>query len=57
MADKEIKVHRPEIRMVFPMIQRVKNDRSVWRALPVYDKVWTLATEKLRILFTFLGHF
>ena len=42
MADKEIKVHRPEIRMVFPMIQRVKNNRSVWRALPVYDKVWTL---------------
>ena len=37
MADKEIKVHRRVIRMIFPMIQRAKNDRSVRRALPVYD--------------------
>ena len=37
MADKEIKVHRRVIRMVFPRIQRAKNDRSVRRALPVYD--------------------
>ena len=33
MADKEIKVHRRVIRMIFPM----NNDRSVCRALPVYD--------------------
>ena len=37
MADKEIKVHRRVIRMIFPMIQRAINDRSVRRALPVYD--------------------
>ena len=37
MAVKEIKVHRRVIRMIFPMIQRVKNDRSVQRELPVYD--------------------
>ena len=37
MADKEIKVHRRVIRMILPMIQRAKNDRSVRRALPVYD--------------------
>ena len=36
MADKEIKVHRRVIR-IFSMIQRVKNDRSVRTALPVYD--------------------
>ena len=37
MADKEIKVHRQVIRMIFAMIQRTKNDRPVRRALPVYD--------------------
>ena len=37
MADKEIKVHRGVVRMIFPMIHRAKNDRSVRRALPVYD--------------------
>ena len=37
MSDKEIKVHLRVIRMIFPMIQRAKNDRSVRRALPVYD--------------------
>ena len=37
MVDKEIKVHRRVIRTIFPMIQRVKNDRSVRRALPVYN--------------------
>ena len=37
MADKEIKVHRRVIRMIFTIIQRAKNDRSVRRALPVYD--------------------
>ena len=37
MADKEIKVHHRVIRMIFPMIQRAKNERSVRRALPVYD--------------------
>ena len=39
MAAKEIKVHRRIrcIRMEFPMIQRAKNDRSVQKALPVYD--------------------
>ena len=37
MADKEIKVHRRVIRMILPIIQRAKNDRSVQRALPVYD--------------------
>ena len=37
MADKEIKVHLRVIRMIFPMIQRAKNDRSVPRTLPVYD--------------------
>ena len=37
MADKEIKVHRRVIRMIFSMIQRAKNDMSVRRALPVYD--------------------
>ena len=34
---QKIKVHRRIIRMVFPMIQRAKNDRAVLRALPVYD--------------------
>ena len=37
MADKEIKVHRRVIRMIFPMIHRAKNDRSLRRALPEYD--------------------
>ena len=37
MAEKEIKVHRRVIRMIFTMIQRAKNDRSVRRRLPVYD--------------------
>ena len=37
MADKEIKVHRRVIRMIFPMIHRAKNNRLVRRALPVYD--------------------
>ena len=37
MADKKIKVHRRVIRVIFPMIQRAENDRSVLRALPVYD--------------------
>ena len=37
MADTEIKVHRRVIRMIFPMIQRAKKDRSVLEALPVYD--------------------
>ena len=37
VADKEIKVHRRVIRMIIPMIQRSKNDRSVRRVLPVYD--------------------
>ena len=36
MADKN-KVHRRVIRMIFLMIQRAENDRSVWRVLPVYD--------------------
>ena len=40
MADKEIKVHRRVICMIFPMNQRAKNDRSVRRALPVYDNVF-----------------
>ena len=37
MADKEIKVHDRVICMIFSMIQRAKNDRSLQRALPVYD--------------------
>ena len=37
MAVEEIKVHSRVIRIIFPMIQRAKNDRSVQRALPVYD--------------------
>ena len=37
MADKKIKVHRRVIRMIFPMIRRAENGRSVLRALPVYD--------------------
>ena len=47
MADKELKVHRRIICMIFPMIQRAKNDRSVRRALPVYDNeqiVYTYCT-------------
>ena len=39
MADKEIKVHRRVIRVIFPMIQKATNDRSVRGALPVYDNV------------------
>ena len=39
MADKKIKVHRRAIRMIFSMIQRAEDDRSVLRALPVYDNV------------------
>ena len=41
MADKEIKVNRRVIRMIFPMIQRAKNDRLVQRALPVYENAST----------------
>ena len=37
MADKKIKVHLRVIRMIFSLIQRADNDRSVQRALPVYD--------------------
>ena len=37
MADKEIKIHRRVIRMIFPMIQRAKNNRSVRTALYVDD--------------------
>ena len=37
IADKEIKVHSQVIHMIFLMIQRAKNDRSVQRALLVYD--------------------
>ena len=37
VVDKEFKVHHRVIRMIFPMNQRAKNDRSVRRALPVYD--------------------
>ena len=37
MVDKEIKVHHRVLHMIFPMIQRTKNDRSVRRAPPVYD--------------------
>ena len=38
MANKEIKVHvHSRVIRIFPMIQRAKNDRSVQRALPVYD--------------------
>ena len=36
---QKIKVHR---RMVFPMIQRAGNYRSVRRALPVYDNAMKL---------------
>ena len=34
---KKIKVHRRVIRMIFPLIQRAKNDRSAGKVLPVYD--------------------
>ena len=37
MAEKEIKVHRRVIRLIFPMIQRTKNNKSVQRAIPVYN--------------------
>ena len=35
-----MKVHRRVIRMIFTMIQRAKNDRSVRGALPVYDNAY-----------------
>ena len=50
MADNEIKVHRRVIR-IFPMIQSAKNDRSVQRALPVYDNDFLLVFEFLLILY------
>ena len=34
--------------MIFPMIQRPKNDRSVQRALPVYDNEMTKVENLIR---------
>ena len=45
MAEKEIKVQ--VFRMVFPMNQRAKNDRSVRRALPVYDNAVPCGTPEM----------
>ena len=47
---QKIKVHDRVIRMVFPMIQRAENDRSVWRALPVYDNVLNVRLNPTRFL-------
>ena len=37
MADKEIKVHRRVIQMIFPMSQMSNNDRSVQSACLFYN--------------------
>ena len=50
MADKEIMVYRRVIRMIFPMIQRAKSGRSLWRALPVYNKETEPCEMKIRNL-------
>ena len=50
MVDKEIKIYRQVIRMIFPMIQRAKNNRSVWRACSVTElhrSIMGLASKKL----------
>ena len=47
MADKEIKVHRRVIRMIFPMIKRAKKHRSVQSVLPVYDNALLNAVFRL----------
>ena len=50
MADKTIKVHRRVTRMIFPIIQSAKNDRSVRRALPVYDNELTSIELEFRVV-------
>ena len=52
MADKTIKVHRRVIRKVFPMIQRAENDRSVRRALPVYDNAISVLKIDIKVQMT-----
>ena len=56
MAVKEIKLHRRVICMIFPIIQRAKNDRSVWTALLVYDNVSLVSSSLMSIFSTNVGH-